>query len=274
MFRNRTYQVSRLIVAAYFLTAFSVAVHAQETEVRGDVPYVPTPQSVVDRMIELAQVGKGDYVIDLGSGDGRIVIAAIRAGADRALGVDINPVRIREANENAKKAGVTDRVEFRRQNLFETPIADATVITMYLLPDVNYQLRPRLLDELRPGTRIVSHAFHMAEWEADQRSDVGDRNVYFWVIPAKVEGRWELMRGNMRLVVEISQEFQKIEGKARIDGREIPLRDARLRGADIEFTLAGTDDKPVTYKGKANGREMKGDSGAGAWTAKHIGPLP
>jgi hypothetical protein len=137
----------------------------QAPERAPDVPYVPTPQAVVDRMLQIANVNSNDVVYDLGSGDGRIPITAVRQfRAKRAVGVDINPERVREANQNAQQANLTDRVEFRQQDLFETDLRNASVVTLYLLPDVNLRLRPKLLSELRPGTRIVSHAFDMGDW--------------------------------------------------------------------------------------------------------------
>jgi precorrin-6B methylase 2 len=152
-----------------------------------DVPYVPTPQSVVNEMLKIAKVGTNDVVYDLGSGDGRIPIAAVQKyGAQRAVGIDINPERIEEANENAKRAGVSDRVQFRQQDLFETNLQEATVVTLYLLPAVNQQLRPKLLSELKPGTRIVSHAFDMGSWKPEQVVEVDGRTIYYWTVPQKV----------------------------------------------------------------------------------------
>lgn len=149
-----------------------------------DVHYVPTPPDVVAAMLKTANVGKSDIVYDLGSGDGRIVIAAVKDfGASRATGIDIDPQRIKEANENAKAAGVTDRVRFLNQDLFTTNFSDATVVTMYLLPTLNLKLRPKLLAELKPGTRIVSHAFDMGDWKPEKELDVNGRKVYYWTIP-------------------------------------------------------------------------------------------
>src|SRR6185436_19064853 len=160
-----------------------------------DVPYVPTPQDVVERMLQIAQVGPSDYLIDLGSGDGRIVVTAASKFGARGFGVDLNPERIRESNENARKANVTDRASFYQRNLFETDLSQATVITMYLLPRVNLELRPKLL-ELRPGTRLVSHDFSMDDWKPDTQITMeskdrwsgagGKSDIYFWVVPAKV----------------------------------------------------------------------------------------
>jgi SAM-dependent methyltransferase len=158
----------------------------QPQERPGDVPYVPTPQPVVDAMLKVAKVGKNDLLYDLGSGDGRIVNTAAQQYGTRGVGIDISPERIKEANENAKKAGVSDRVRFVQQDLFKTDFSKATVVTLYLLPEVNLKLRPKLLSELKPGTRIVSHAFDMGDWKPDQKLSVGGKTIYYWVVPEKV----------------------------------------------------------------------------------------
>ncbi len=147
-----------------------------------EVPYVPTPPAVVDAMLDMGGVKKGDVLYDLGCGDGRIVIAAAKRFGVRGVGIDIDPERIQEANENAKAAGVTDLVEFREQNLFDADFREATVVTLYLLPEVNKKLRPKLLSELRPGTRVVSHAFDMGDWTPDQQLDVAGSTLYLWRI--------------------------------------------------------------------------------------------
>ena len=163
-----------------------------ETEVQTpqrqpDVVYVPTPQEVVDEMLKVAKVTKDDVIYDLGSGDGRIPITAAQKYGARGIGIDINPERIKEANENAKKAGVTDRVKFLQQDLFKTDISEATVVTLYLLPQLNVKLRPQLFEQLKPGTRIVSHDFDMGDWEPEQviRTKEGS-TIYFWTIPEEV----------------------------------------------------------------------------------------
>ncbi len=158
----------------------------QPQERPGDVPYVPTPEAVVDAMLEVAKVGKDDVLYDLGSGDGRIVVTAAQKYGTRGVGIDINPERIQEANANAQKAGVTDRVKFIQQDLFNTDFSEATVVTLYLLPDINLKLRPKLLRELKPGTRIVSHAFDMGDWKPQQTLTVDGRQVYYWVVPEEV----------------------------------------------------------------------------------------
>ncbi|OUL31021.1 SAM-dependent methyltransferase [Nostoc sp. RF31YmG] len=158
----------------------------QPQERPGDVPYVPTPQPVVDAMLKVAKVAKNDVLYDLGSGDGRIVITAAQKYGTRGVGIDINPERIEEANQNAKKAGVSDRVKFVQQDLFNTNLSEATVVTLYLLPDINLKLRPKLFKELKPGTRIVSHAFDMGDWKPQQTLRVDGKTVYYWVIPDKI----------------------------------------------------------------------------------------
>jgi precorrin-6B methylase 2 len=184
---------SILLVVALFAGAQSAAQQAPQAaaaappkELRApDVVFVPTPQEVVDAMLKVAKVGKGDVLYDLGSGDGRIPITAARKyGIARGIGIDINPERIKEANENLSKARVADRVRFVNADLFESDLSDATVITLYLLPELNLKLLPKLLKEVKPGTRIVSHAFDMGSWKPQQTLKVGTRSVYFWTIPA------------------------------------------------------------------------------------------
>jgi precorrin-6B methylase 2 len=173
-------------VCACAPTAAQQAPAAAQKELRApDVVFVPTPQEVVEAMLKVARVGKGDVLYDLGSGDGRIPItAAQKYRIARGIGIDINPERIKEANENLSKARVGDRVRFVNADLFETDLSDATVITLYLLPTLNLKLLPKLLKEVKPGTRIVSHAFDMGSWKPQQTLKVGTRSVYFWTIPA------------------------------------------------------------------------------------------
>jgi precorrin-6B methylase 2 len=178
----------KLRLAAASVTAalaFAAGVQAQEARRVPDVPFVPTPNEVVDEMLKIADVKKTDVLYDLGSGDGRIVITAAQRYGAHGVGVDINPERIAEANENAKKAGVTDRVKFVEGDLFEAKFADATVVTLYLLPGVNLKLKPRLLSELKPGTRIVSHSFDMGDWKPEKEQDVNGRRIYLWRVPQK-----------------------------------------------------------------------------------------
>ena len=161
-----------------------LAAPAAAREQRPDVIYVPTPYEVVDQMLRLARVKKGDVLYDLGSGDGRIPVTAAKEYGVRAVGIDIDPRRIEEARENARKNGVTDLVEFRQENLFETDFKEASVVTLYLLPDLNLRLRPRLLAELKPGTRIVSHQFDMGDWKPEKTMELEGRTIYLWTVPA------------------------------------------------------------------------------------------
>lgn len=152
---------------------------------RLDVPFVPTPQQVVDKMLELGGIQKGDFLIDLGSGDGRIPVTAAQRFGVRALGVDINPQRIKEANERARDANVVNLVEFRQQDLFETDLSQADVLTMYLLPSVNLKLRPKILATMKPGARVVSHAFDMGDWAPEHKVSVDGRTVMLWTVPKR-----------------------------------------------------------------------------------------
>jgi len=250
-------------VAVAFASILRPAVHAVEA-LQLDVPYVPTPQAVVDRMLELAEIKPGDYLIDLGSGDGRIAITAAQRHKIKALGVDLDPERIREANENARQAGVTGQVEFRQQDLFDTSISEASVLTMYLLPVVNLKLRPRLLYELKPGARVVSHAFRLGEWEADHFEEIEDSDIFLWIVPAQVDGRWRF-EGERPFTLALNQAFQKVEGAAMIGGRTVPVENPVLRGTRLSFTLEGR-----SYAGNVNGFiiEPDGTPGSeGGWRA-------
>jgi 2-polyprenyl-3-methyl-5-hydroxy-6-metoxy-1,4-benzoquinol methylase len=159
---------------------------AQQVQPKLDVPYVPTPTAVVDAMLKVANVGKNDILYDLGSGDGRIVITAARSFGTRGVGIDIDPDRVKEANANAKTAGVTNRVRFLQQDIFQADFREATVVSLYLLPEINLKLRPQLFRQLKPGTRVVSHAFSMGDWKPDKTLNVDGRDIYFWVIPQQV----------------------------------------------------------------------------------------
>jgi ribosomal protein L11 methylase PrmA len=175
----------RLLLACAFLAVTSAAAAQQSTVRQPDVIFVPTPQDVVDEMLKLAKVGKGDVLYDLGSGDGRIPVTAAKRFGIRAYGIDIDPQRIAEASENARRNGVSDLVQFRNEDLFKTNFAEASVVTLYLLPDLNVKLRPRLLAELKPGTRIVSHQFDMGTWKPDRTVELNGRTIYLWTVPAR-----------------------------------------------------------------------------------------
>ena len=182
--RRRMTVLSSALACAVVVACAGALAQESRQEVKRDVPYVPTPQEVVDEMLRMANVGKDDVVYDLGCGDGRLVITAVKKfGAKRGVGVDIDPKRIEESNANAQAAGVADRVKFVVQDLFKTDIKEATVVTLYLLPDVNLRLRPMLWSDLKPGTRVVSHAFDMGDWQPEKTTSVEGRMIYFWTIP-------------------------------------------------------------------------------------------
>jgi SAM-dependent methyltransferase len=190
-------------------------------------------------MLEMAKVTRDDVVYDLGCGDGRIVITAARKFGARGVGVDIDPVRIRESNENARKEGVTHLVRFVEKDLFETDIHEATVVTLYLFPELNLRLRPKLFRELRPGTRIVSNTFDMGEWRPDDMGRVHIKSYYYWVMPANVAGRWfwsiPLAMGRQHWSLRLGQQFQEIRGKINIDGKRVSITDAQLKGDQLDF---------------------------------------
>lgn len=228
-----------------------------------DVPYVPTPQKVVNRMLDMVDVQPSDYVIDLGSGDGRIVIAAAKRGAS-GHGIDLDPERISEARKNAANKGVDNQIMFMEANIFDTDFSKASVITMYLLPTVNKKLRPELLDKLEPGTELVSHSFDMGEWEPDKQAsiDVTGRtrthNIYYWVVPAKVGGIWQWTANNKDFTMNISQEFQKINVHLS-DGNEdtYTIEKAKLQGKRI--TLRATNgNKNYIFSGHVEGQNIAG----------------
>lgn len=205
--------------------------------VRLDVPFVPTPPDVVDKMLDLADVQSSDFLIDLGAGDGRIAIAAVRdRGAQGAYGVDLNPVRVEEARANARDAGVDDRVTFDVEDLFETDFSSATVVSMYLLPDVNIKLRPKIL-AMAPGTRIVSHAFDMGDWYADNHVRVNNLDVYLWIVPTQVAGQWDISTPAGAFSIDVTQEFQLLTGTARLPDQKTATVEGRLRGNIMQFDV-------------------------------------
>jgi hypothetical protein len=249
--------------------SFSGTAAAQAVPLNLDVPFVPTRTEVVSRMLTMAQVGPSDFLIDLGSGDGRIPVAAVRDfGAKGAFGVDIDPERVDEARASANQEGVSDKVRFEVQDLFETDLSRASVISMYLLPDVNLQLRPKILD-LAPGTRVVSHDFDMDDWDSDARAEVGRSRVYLWVVPAKIDGTWRLSGPDGDVTLEIAQSFQKFQGRAIRDGAEMPVS-GLLRGTDLRFDI-GEGAEVRRYVGRIEGDSMVAVAAPGAaqdWRAR------
>jgi hypothetical protein len=226
-----------------------------------DVEWVPTPQVLVDKMLDLAKVTSRDYVIDLGSGDGRTVITAASRGA-RAHGIEYDPEMVKLSQQNAARQGLSGRATFAKADLFKTDLSKATVITMFLLPGINLDLRPKLL-ALKPGTRIVSNTWDMEEWEADEKAEAGPdnetwRRAFLWIVPARVEGTWEFAGNELRL----EQRFQMVSGTLRTSTGTSAIADGRLRGDQITFTAGG-----MQYRGRVNGNTITGITVGGARTS-------
>jgi len=225
-----------------------------------DVVWVPTPEALVERMLRMARVGPKDYVIDLGSGDGRTVIAAGKLGA-RAMGIEYNPDMVDLSIKNAEKAGMGDKVKFIKADIFETDFNEATVITMYLLPSLNVKLRPKLLD-MRPGTRIVSHAFNMEDWQPDQTVTVEGRDAYLWIVPAKVNGSWKLTMpagsGEESYQLALAQQFQRLSGGAKGGGRSFDLIDPKVTGSAVKFAFVDANGLKREFNGRVSGGKMEG----------------
>jgi len=227
-----------------------------------DVVWVPTPQALVDRMLDMAALTKDDYVIDLGSGDGRTVITAAKRGA-KAHGIEYNPDMVALAQRAAEAEGVAGRATFVQADIFQSDFSSASLITLFLLPDLNVKLRPTLL-EMRPGTRVVSNSFSMGDWQPDDNIEAGSGCVswcraYKWIIPAKVGGTWSLGDATLQL----TQTFQMLDGTLTVKGQAMPITDARMNGAAIVFTAGGR-----RYSGQVDGPSMTGSvEGGGQWRA-------
>ncbi|TMB65725.1 MAG: class I SAM-dependent methyltransferase [Deltaproteobacteria bacterium] len=232
-----------------------------------DVVWVPTPQVLVDKMLDMAKVTPKDYVIDLGSGDGRTVITAAKRGA-KALGIEYNPEMVELSKRNAAKEGVTDKATFMKADLFESDFSHATVITMFLLPSINMKLRPKILD-LKPGTRIVANSFDMEDWKPDETAKVdGCSNwctAYLWIVPAKVGGTWNLSQGELTL----KQTFQMISGTLKSGNNTAQITNGKLNGDQITFTAGGAQ-----YTGHVSGNSIEGTVKGGSngkWRATRAG---
>jgi hypothetical protein len=246
---RRKLLVAGAVVAAGGATAALAPLLRAQTGA-GDVVYVPTPQVVVNRMMTMARVGPADFVIDLGSGDGRQLITAVaKFGAKGGRGFDLDEDLLRQANDNAKKQGVADRVAFIRRNMFETDVSAASVITLYLLPELNLKLRPKLLAELRPGSRIVSHDYNMGDWQAEesvtmqvpekQVGNPGVSYVYLWIVPANVSGTWQWkLPGGQPVEVTVRQRLQDLDVRGSAAGRPMNVSLTTLRGEDVRISAA------------------------------------
>jgi hypothetical protein len=260
-------RVCRRFFFALFLLALSAGAAAQAQPAKQefkpevgqegkDVIWVPTPQELVEKMLDIAKVTPQDYVIDLGSGDGRTVITAAKHGA-KALGIEYNPDMVELSKRNAAKEGVSDKATFMKADLFEADLSQAQVITMFLLPDINLKLRPKLLN-LKPGTRVVSNSFTMGEWQADETASVKNGcasycTAYLWIVPAKVDGTWHLSQGELTL----KQTFQMVSGTLKTGNKAVPLN-GRITGDQIRFTAGGTE-----YQGRISVNTIEGNSKSG-----------
>ena len=269
----------------------AVALTGRAQDGQGDVIYVPTPQIVVDTMLSMAKIGAKDFLIDLGSGDGRIVITAASKHGASGFGVDLDRYLLKLANQNAQKAGVTGKVRFVEQNLFETDLSQATVISSYLLPEMNLRLRPKIM-ALKPGTRLVAHDYHFGEWDPDEQRELvvpekkvgtpGISYIFFYVVPARVPGKWQSLVNiggrETPLEFNLEQGFQELEGSVEIRDRKVDLR-GRLTGEQIRMVAGGRGGiARHEFAGRIDGDAIQGTLTIGegaarqqvAWTAKQI----
>lgn len=279
-------QVRALIGALWAMLALGAG--AQEVPRTGG-PYVPTPQEVVERMLQLAHVGPQDYVIDLGSGDGRMVLTAARRYGARGLGVDIDPELVERSVAQAQKLDIADRVEFRVEDVTRTPLAQASVITLYLLPGITQILKPRFLAELAPGSRIVAHDFDLGDWKADREVvvDVKEKygapgtwksTLYLWIVPATVRGTWEIEMADGhagRMLIRAQQRYQEVTGTALVGGRSEVLSGGRVHGTRVEFRTGPEGGPPdALFEGVVEGDRMRGSVERGgvrsSWSARRL----
>jgi hypothetical protein len=259
--------LARRTVAVLALAAFAATAAAQAQkkddftpqvgQAGKDVIWVPTPEDLVERMLRMAQTTPNDFVIDLGSGDGRIAIAAAKKFNARAMGIEYNPDMVEVSNRTAAKEGVAGKARFVKADIFESDFSQATVITMYLLPGLNLKLRPKLLD-MKPGTRIVSHQFNMDDWQPDETTNIDGRRAYFWLIPAKVAGTWRFQSGSEGLDVTLEQKYQMLEGTVKLGTVNAGLRDAKLAGDKISFAFVDQGGVRRDFTGKVSGNTMDG----------------
>ena len=236
-----------------------------ERSVKLDAPFVPTPNYVIAEILSKAGVGKDDILYDLGSGDGRIVIEAAKKTGCRAVGIEIDADLVGDSRLNAARAGVKDRVRFVVADIFQEDLSEATVVTIYMSGDVNRRLRPKLLRELKPGTRIATYTFDMGEWKPDDATNFGREDAYFWVVPANASGKWIWTEGKgrakIRWEMELKQVFQEFSGQISRNGSPFPLRGGKIKGDEIRFSLDGNPaDKPSTlvFTGRIRGNTIEG----------------
>lgn len=249
---------------------------AQPPHWQFDVPFVPTPYVVIEEMLRLARVTPRDFVMDLGSGDGRVLVTAAKKFGASGIGVDLDGELVAESIEAAAAAGVTDRVKFLQQDLFKTDISQATVITMYLLPGVMMRLRPALLN-LKPGTRLVSHDFRLEDWNPDVTTQIR-KNAFLWIVPAKVAGKWDmkfaLPGGEHSITLELRQKFQEVDGFARFDGRHAQVWESRLSGDHLSFVIVDDRDRDneasLYFDGRVSGDVIEGQFRRGTGSTQTV----
>lgn len=282
---NESYRNACSVLAAVALMLAVVAPRAAEPERTGG-PYVPTPQIVVEQMLRMAGVGAGDFVIDLGSGDGIIVLTAVQQLKARGYGVDIDPELVKFSNDVAKRLGITDRAKFEVQDVFKADLSPASVLTLYLLPSMMASLQGKVFNELKPGARVVSHDYHFGEWKEDDviSFDVPEKEkvngipratIYLWIVPAKVAGKWRLAIEGVaggQYELDLRQKFQMLEGRALAGGRSVKLEAPRLRGDSVHFAIPAGAGRHV-FSGDVAGDTMRGTvalgtgKGSARWTA-------
>ena len=250
-----TDEIKMLVLSVLVIFIFPIQLTAQEIE----VPYVATPPEVVDEMLKIAGVGDGDYLVDLGSGDGRIVIEAAKRGAI-GHGVDLDGDLVHLSFKNAEKAGVSDRALFFEEDIFESDFSMASVVTIYMSNAINLRLRPLLFENLEPGTRVVSHIFHMDDWQPDRQTAVNRHNIYKWVIPADVEGTWKWRANEVDVQLSLNQEFQKLTESGVIlsdENKPYELIESSIRGERVTIIIKIGEQK-YAYNGKVSGDEING----------------
>ena len=257
---------------AVVLTLAAAALGAAEFERTGG-PYVPTPQAVVDAMLDFAKVGPRDFVIDLGSGDGRIVLTAAQRYNARGFGVDIDPELVEQSNAEAQRRGLGERVSFREQDVMQARIGEASVVTLYLLPGMMQSLQTKFLSELKPGTRIVSHDFPFADWKPDRQADVNvpekygtagnwKSTIFYWVVPAQLQGVWHVSVPELAqqpLAIAFEQRFQYVDGHATVRGKRVSIADGRLEGDRVRFKLV-LGGAAYDFRGTVEGDRMHGEA--------------
>jgi SAM-dependent methyltransferase len=278
-------KLSPLLILVFPVIIFAACVSGNYVKTDPDVPFIPTPDGDVLEILKLADVGRNDTVYDLGSGDGRIVIAAAQGFGAKGVGIDIDPQCIEEATGKASRAGVSDQTRFIQQDLYEAEIGSATVVTLFLLPGINEMLRPKLFKELRPGTRVVSYMHDMGDWEPDRTVRTDNTSIYCWVIPAGIDGKWSvavsLQERTACYTLSLDQIFQHFQGSMRNETMKTSLTGTSLKGAEIEFScLDRVQGEKVTmrFRGLVDKEKMAGaaeidggpNRGTYSWSAIRI----